>query len=322
MDDSNFYSTSEGNRFDNLKVDVPGIFSQYPLEKMVADSDVQPKDFFTKVYANSFLPLGLRINIWRAAFNAHQDLTWFEDLSKYWTKVLKGRPLWGPYDAYFLKNMYRVKFQRNMLPDTADANTHLDAWQRPELVYSLLHLASKPSLPADVRIMQQAMRYVGRNHGLQVLEFGCSTAPLTYASTRFLDSGKNTYHLADIAMLPYHYGAWRLRSRADIVRHLLRPENDFLPDFFEPMDMVFCCQVFEHLNKPLEIAQYFHRILKPQGVLVFDFLLTKGTGLDSKQGVEQHSQVLDFIRTHFEILQGSQLREGQGVDLCYVRRRS
>ncbi|MCW5875099.1 MAG: class I SAM-dependent methyltransferase [Anaerolineales bacterium] len=322
MNDSIFYTAIEKNHFDNLEVDLPALFRQYPLEQLAAASEPVHKDFFAKIYANQWVPLGLRINFWRAAFNGHQDLSWFENLSEYWSQILRGRPLWGPYDAYFLKNLFRIKFQGSALPDTEDANIHLQAWQRPELLYSLFHLASKPSLPADVRIMQQAMRYVGRNHGLAILEFGCATAPFVYATTRFLDSGKNTYHLADLAMLPFHYGVWRLRSRSDIVPHTLQPENQFLPDFFDPMDLVLCSQVFEHLNKPLEIAKYFHQILKPGGVLVFDFMLTEGTGLDSKQAVEQHSEVLDFIQTHFEVLQGSQLQPGKSVDLCFARKRA
>lgn len=321
MNDAIFYSTSEKNHFDNLQVDVPALFKKYPLTQLTGSVVPTRKDFFTKLYSNQLLPLGLRIKLWKAAFNAHQDLTWFEDLSEYWTHVLKGRPLWGPYDAYFLKNMYRIKFQKNMVPDTEDASVHLVAWQRPEVLYSLLHLACKPSVPADVRIVQRAMRYIGRSGGLNVLEFGCSTAPFVYGATRFLATGGNTYHLADIAMLPFHYGVWRLRSRGDIVPHLLQPEKEFMPDFFDPMDLVFCSQVFEHLNKPLEIARYFHQVLRPGGVLVFDFLLTEGTGLDSKQAVEQHSQVLDFIWTHFDILEGSQLRPGESADLCFARRR-
>ena len=321
MSDAIFYSTSEKNGFDNLHVDVPSIFEQYPVGRMAGSREPGSRDFFAKLYANQLLPLGLRIKLWRAAFNTHQDLTWFEDLSEYWVNILKGRPLWGPQDAYFLKNMYRIRFQRNMLPDTEDPDVHLDAWQRPEVLYSLLHLASKPSLPADVRVMQRAMRHVGRNHGLNILEFGCSTAPFVYGAIRFLGTSRNTYHLADIAMLPFHYGVWRLRSRSDIVPHLLLPENEFMPDFFDPMDLILCSQVFEHLNKPLEIARYFHQTLRPGGVLVFDFLLTEGTGLDSKQAVEQHSQILDFIRANFDILEGSQLRPGESVDLCFARRR-
>jgi SAM-dependent methyltransferase len=320
MEVSAFYTDARTNGFDNLEIDVPEIFRRYPVEDLGAiNRDRISRDRFAGIYRSRLIPLKARLGLWDAAFLANLDLGWFEGFSDYWTKVLGGRPLWSPQDIYFLKNIYRMKFQRNTLPDTESADIHLKAWQRPELLYFLLHLLTKRTARQDVGIYKAAIRLRGKQTGLAVLEYGCGLAPFAHHALKFLPSAaRNTFFLADLAMLPFHYGAWRMAGRKNIHPHLLRPENAFQATLKKPMDLIFCIQVFEHMNQPLRTIEYFHTLLKPGGVLVFDFILSEAKGLDSIQGTQERSDVLDFVRNHFEMPFPADLSADRSLPLTYV----
>ena len=324
MNESIFYTKLGANGFDNLEVDLSRIYEHYPLEKMLLQQ--QPPSALRlrrNFYANPLIPLKIRLQTWQLAFRSQLDISWFEEFNRYWTGVLGGRPLWSPEDLFFLKNSYRVKFQQNTLPDTEDANTHLQAWQRPEMLYSLLHLLTKKTFISDVHIMRKALKMAGKQRGATILEYGCGLAPFTYSALKFLNSSRhNVFHLADLASLPYHYAVWRLRGQANVRPHLLEPESGFAFKSRERMDVIFCIQVFEHLNKPLETAQLFHSLLNKNGLLVFDFLLTKGEGLDSIQAVRERNQVLDFINANFALPEQPKLEATKGVDLTFARKRA
>lgn len=320
MNDSIFYTKSGANGFDNLAVDVPALYSHYPLSDLLVRTDsVSSLRNRSNFYRNGLIPLKFRLRTWQQAFRAQRDISWFEELNAYWTTILGGRPLWSPHDVYFLKNVYRIKFQQNTLPDTEDPNVHLQAWQRPESLYSLLHLLTKETWAIDARIVQRALRLAGKAGGGSLLEYGCGLAPLTYAALKFLGSSRGVrFHLADLASLPFHYAAWRLRGDPNVNAHLLEAERGFALDLNEPLDVIFCMQVFEHLNKPLETVQRFHKMLNKNGVLVFDFMLTKGEGLDSIQAVLERDQVLDFINANFDVQ--PKLDTAKTVDLTFARK--
>ncbi|MEX2144380.1 MAG: hypothetical protein WD740_07270 [Anaerolineales bacterium] len=126
------------------------------------------------------IPLKNRLHTWQTAFRAQLDISWFEGFNAYWTRVLGGRPLWSSQDIYFLKNAYRIKFQKTTLPDSEDPAVHQQAWQRPETLYLLLHLLTKETFRQDVRIMEKALRLAGTSREASILEFGCGPALFTY----------------------------------------------------------------------------------------------------------------------------------------------
>jgi SAM-dependent methyltransferase len=319
MDSSIFYTDSQTNGFDNLAVNVAEIFKNHPVESLRMPSKRPHGDRLRGLYRSSLLPLKHRLRIWDQAFLSNLDLGWFDDFNDYWTTVLGGRPLWSPQDLYFLKNVYRVKFQHNILPDTQKAEVHLEAWQRPELLYFLLHLLTKRTSTHDIAIYQQALKLRGKQTGLAILEYGCGLAPFTYNAIKFLKgSKKNDFYPTDLAMLPFHYGAWRLQGNENVHPHLLKPENNFQSTLQTKMDLIFCVQVFEHMNEPLHTVKYFHDTLHSGGVLVFDFILTDAKGLDSKQGTEQRGSVLEFVREHFDISFPAELSPNRSLPLTYA----
>lgn len=319
MDASLFYTDTLTNGFDNLAVNVAEIFEKYPVESLPVADNKARGDKLKGLYKSPLVPLKHRLRIWEQAFLSNLDTGWFIDFNEYWTTVLGARPLWSPQDVYFLKNLYRVKFQRNTLPDTESADVHLEAWQRPELLYFLLHLLTKRTSVQDIGIYQHALELRGKRTGLSILEYGSGLAPFTHNAIKFLsESSKNHYYPTDLAMLPFHYGAWRLQGHGNVHPHLLRPENKFQATLQKPMDVIFCIQVFEHMNEPRRTIKYFYDILKSGGVMVFDFILTDAKGLDSKQGIEQRGDVLEFVRQHFSIPFPADLSAEVSLPLTYA----
>jgi SAM-dependent methyltransferase len=321
MNDSVFYTKGGVNGFDSLEVDLDRLYKDHPLSQaIVPNGTPSALDHRKHIYRNPLIPLKSRLHAWQAAFRGQQDNAWFEEFNSYWTALLGGRPLWSPLDVYFLKNLYRIKFQQNTLPDSEDASIHLRAWQRPELLYTLMHQLTKETYVHDVSIVLKALRLAGKTRGASILEYGCGLAPLTYWALKFIRSARShRFHLADLASLPFHYAVWRLRGQPNVQPFLLRPENEFRLETQQPQDVIFCIQVFEHLNKPLETAQLFHKLLNKNGVLVFDFLLTKGEALDSIQATRERSQVIDFINANFAVQ--AELDAAKGIDLTFALKR-
>src|SRR6266511_2026019 len=75
-------------------------------------------------------------------------------------------------------------------------------------------------------------------------------------------------------------------------------------------DTVFCLETFEHLPRPLAVARQFHRVLKPRGCLVFDYIRSEGTGLDTAAALRDRIPALEFILTPFDVVQGRVTTDG------------
>jgi hypothetical protein len=132
-----FSYNKQANLFDNLMVDVPKVYEDYPLVKE-SDAGVNKvlfaTGFFHRIYRCPLVPAKYRGLALRRFRQIGLDQGWFLEFRKYWSGVLKGRPLWAVDDLYFLKNLYRIKFQSNNVPDETDAQGHCKAWQRPEVI--------------------------------------------------------------------------------------------------------------------------------------------------------------------------------------------
>src|SRR4051812_28211317 len=130
-----FRTEGPSNLFDRLTVDVPELFRRYPLERAAAwpgaAADV------AAMYRSPALPLRARVALWKLLHRLSLDREWFTTFQSYWSHVLGGRPLLGPEDFHFLRGMYRIRHQPNLVPDTADPRVHTAAWQQPELLYQV-----------------------------------------------------------------------------------------------------------------------------------------------------------------------------------------
>jgi len=312
----------DGNSLDDLLIDIRGLYEKFPVaEKKTPRINFVPqaRSLYHSFYRCSLLPLGWRKKFYALARRTSFDITWFAEFKTYWTSVLDARPLWGVHDLYFLKNNYRIKFQRSNVSDTADPLVHLDAWQRPELIYQLLHLVTKEVLVHYADTVKLALCF---NPKARIfLEFGCATAPLTMSFFEFFKPARTSlFYMSDIQTLAFHYGAFRFRRCENVMPLLLHPENGFRLMLNKKTDVIFCLAVFEHLNSPLETVREFLQSLNKGGILVFDYIKSEGGGLDTAHGVRQRGDVLKFIGENFNVLYG-RLTPETSMGLTIVRKR-
>ncbi len=318
------HRNQQANFFDNMVIDVEKLYKEFPLVKETdACCNKAPflSDFCHRVYRSRFIPLKYRSLACKALRQMRLDQSWFLEFRKYWSGVLKGRPLWGVDDLFFLKNLYRIKFQTTCVPDSAEPNLHCQAWQRPEVLYQLLHLVCRETVLDQLKILKKLAVLRPDFKKLKMLEFGCATAPITVSLFEFYRPKTSMrMYISDIPTLAFHYAAYRFRYCSNVMPVLLKPEDDFALKLDDKLDVIFCITVFEHLNKPLEIAETFYNLLNPGGLLFFDYIKGEGEGLDTKQAVRQRDSVLDFIGDNFELVEG-RLSKDENIYLTIVRKK-
>jgi 2-polyprenyl-3-methyl-5-hydroxy-6-metoxy-1,4-benzoquinol methylase len=301
---TDFRAKQASNGFDNLSINLNTLYQTWPItDKTPQHASWFPSPFH-RLYQAPVFSLRVRRYLWEAARRSHLDQTWFESFKTYWSHILGGRPLWGVQDFYFLRGLYRIRFQNSQIPDTTDAAIHLQAWQQPEVMYQLLHLVYRESLAPALRELQLADKYCSYQWQ-RMLEFGAGSAPITTTLFEFnAKAQQKKVYISDIQTLAFHYGAYKFRSAPRVEPILLRPENQFQLELAEPVDVIYCITVFEHLNQPLETIRRFWASLRPGGVLIFDYIKSEGGGLDTHHAVKERSAVLDFIANHFTVVYG------------------
>lgn len=307
--------SAQPNGYDNLVVDVAGLHKRLPVESP-QNLGLKWDGPAEKLYGSPFLPLGVRSKAWTLFRRLGLDLAWFERFRSYWGKVLEGRPLWGVEDFYFLRNIYRMRFQNATVPDTAEAAVHLEAWQRPEVISHLFHSAYKESLNHELRVLEPVRR-LARGPVRRVLEFGCGSAPITTSWVEFLPRQGVEFRLSDIETIPFHYAAHKFAGLPEVQAVALRPENRFRYPREEKFDVIFCMTVMEHLQEPLATMQHLRDLLTPNGLLFFDYIKSDASGLDTQAGLEQRPAVLAYLREKFQLLQGK-LDEEKSMGLTIV----
>lgn len=317
-----FYQERNSNFYDNIVVDVKKIYRKFPINRKFHPKP-NSADFiggpFHKIYRNPLIPIKYRNYFWHLFRRLNLDLSWFKTFKHYWSYVLRGRPLWGIEEFFFLNNLYRVKFQNIQVPDTDDPNIQLDAWQRSELIYQLLHLIYKESYSNELTILDLLRKK--KKKIKSILEFGCATAPITTSYLEFFRLKKNMkIFISDIQTIAFHYATYKFRRCSNIIPLLLIPDNDFLLTLSKKVDVIFCMAVFEHLNKPLATINKFYEYLNKDGFLLFDFIKTEGEGLDTHHAVKERNGVLEYIAENFDIIHGKIIKD-KDLGLTIVRKK-
>jgi 2-polyprenyl-3-methyl-5-hydroxy-6-metoxy-1,4-benzoquinol methylase len=319
-----FSYNKQANLFDNLMVDVPKVYEDYPLVKE-SDAGVNKvlfaTGFFHRIYRCPLVPAKYRGLALRGFRQIGLDQGWFLEFRKYWSGVLKGRPLWAVDDLYFLKNLYRIKFQSSNVPDETDAQGHCKAWQRPEVIYQLLHLVCKEAIADQLGILRKLAAVRPDFKKLKMLEFGCATAPITASLYNFYKpKSLIRMYISDIQTLAFHYATYRFRRCSNVIPVLLRPEDDFALKLDDKLDVIFCITVFEHLNQPLQTAKTLYNLLSSGGILFFDYIKSDGLGFDTQKGVKERDPVIDFIGDKFVVVEG-ELSKEKDIHLTVVRKK-
>jgi 2-polyprenyl-3-methyl-5-hydroxy-6-metoxy-1,4-benzoquinol methylase len=100
----------------------------------------------------------------------------------------------------------------------------------------------------------------------------------------------------------------------------INPEN-----FEDPLknidtyDVIICSEVLEHVDDPLFMVKYLLDKLPLNGLFVFDFISSSGTGLDTPNGLIFRKAALQYISERVEVLNG-EISIEKSCGLCIVRK--
>jgi SAM-dependent methyltransferase len=307
------------NRYDDFRPDVPRL-----LEEQDARLPAKPPGARS---GHGLGPLGrlasrlrlgalglLVLSGWhRALMYSNLRLDWFEEFQRYWVEELGNRPL-HPHDFYYLYGVYRQRLQ-SMEPDLASDASQLASWRDHRIVYYLFSHTYRQAL-SPLRV-QRFARFLPRQG--RVAEYGCGTAPITTALARYYCHLDLELVVADIPHVLFHFVRWRFRDTPYVTTLPIRPDDDAtLPGRY---DAIFCLETLEHLPRPLAALGHFHTVLRPGGMLIFDYIRSEATGLDTPAALRDREPALRFIADRFEPVEGRIALDGADQPTTVVRKR-
>jgi 2-polyprenyl-3-methyl-5-hydroxy-6-metoxy-1,4-benzoquinol methylase len=312
------------NGYDDFRPDVPGLLRGQEGRIPPVDPAARSGDRLgwyasaagrVRRYALGAL---LKCGLHRRLIYSNLNLGWFKEFQEYWTGELGNRPI-HPHDFYHLAGVYRQKAQLIGIELGAEGDPPdehlLDAWQDPAAVYYLFAHTYRLAL-SPLRV-HPFIGFVAR--GGRVAEYGCGAAPiLTAFARRYRDLNLQLVG-ADIPHILFHYARWKFRRDPFVSMVAIRSSDDApLPGRY---DTIFCLEVLEHLPRPIPVLEHFWNVLKPGGHLVFDYLRSDGTGLDTRTSLRDRIPALELIRDKFDIVQGTVLLDGPHVQPAVARKR-
>lgn len=229
------------------------------------------------------------------------SLGWFKEFRKFWVDYLRNRPV-DIVDFHFLRNNYRVKFQKVSHEDELNPTKFIKAWQKYESVHLLFQCIWKYAKSAYLNFYP-FLRYIPNN--THILEYGCGIAPITEGLIRYCLYKNLKFTIADIKQINFLYARWKFTQKDYINFVTIDPGIcDNLPPE-DKYDVIICLSVFEHLSNPLGIIKVLHNHLKMRGILIFDYIKGEGKGLNTRGGVIERGKVLNFIERNFKLLKGA-----------------
>jgi 2-polyprenyl-3-methyl-5-hydroxy-6-metoxy-1,4-benzoquinol methylase len=250
----------------------------------------------------------------RKLMYANLNLAWFDEFHRYWVDELGNRPL-HPHDFYYLFGVYRQRLQ-SIAPDLSTDAAQLASWRDHRIVYYLFGHTYRQAL-SPLRV-HRYVRFLPRR--ARVVEYGCGAAPIVTALARHYRHLDLALVAADIPHLLFHFVRWRFRDTPYVTVTPIVPDDD--APLSGCYDAVFCLEVLEHVLRPLAVLRHFVDVLAPGGVLIFDYVKSEGTYLDSAASLQERESVLRFILERFEVLDGRVPLDGSHVQPTVVRKRS
>ena len=313
------------NLYDDARLDVAALLAAQDAKLPAPDPAARSGDGLGPVGTVASLArlygLGalVRSGLHRRLVYANLSLDWFFEFQRYWVEELGNRPI-HPHDFYFLSGVYRqrlqtIHFESLENPALASDDKHLEAWRDPRTAYYLFahtfRLALSPLRVHPYRPLRAARRAGGRVRLRGGAGHHRARAPVP-APRPPAGGGGHPPHALPLRAL-------------EIPPPPLRDHDPHLANDDAPLpgtyDTIFCLEVFEHLPRPLPVLEHFHRVLKPGGHLVLDYVRSEATGLDSATSLRDRPAALKFVLDHFEVVQGRVTVGDEHVLTSVVRKR-
>ncbi len=160
--------------------------------------------------------------------------------------------------------------------------------------------------------------------GMRVLEFGCSIAPMYRTWRTFWSHVATKWVLADIPNFPFHYarhvyGRDSEASFCQISEDLFDDPLKHIPGTF---DMIIIQDVFEHLHKPRQMAEYLIGRLNPGGILHFNYVRSDAKGHDTPAGLHERIPTLKFLQEKLTFISGTFAVSDESLGTCIGRKRA
>jgi SAM-dependent methyltransferase len=313
------------NRFDDVQLDVAALLKEQDGKLAPAVPGARSGDGIgwlggmasrVRLYALGAL---VKLGLHRRLVYANWRLDWFYEFQEYWMRELGNRPI-QPADFYFLMGVYRqrlqtIYFEHMENVELSSDEKHLEAWRDPRSTYYLFSYTYQQAL-SPLRV-HRFTRFLSR--GGRVAEYGCGAAPILTGLARRYRHLDLELVGADIPHILFHYARWKFRRDPFVTMVPIAPHHD------EPLpgeyDTIFCLEVFEHLPRPLAALEHFHRVLRRGGYLVFDFIRSEGTGLDTATALRDRLPALRYILDRFDIVEGTVTVDGADVGPSVARKR-
>jgi SAM-dependent methyltransferase len=313
------------NQYDDVQLDAAALLKEQdgklppPVPSARSGDGLGPLGPLASLACLYALGASVKLGLHRRLVYANLRLDWFREFQEYWAGELGNRPI-HLHDFYFLSGVYRQRLQDSRFeslanPALASDAKHLEAWRDPRHVYYLFAHAYREAL-SPLRV-HPYVRYLRR--GGRVAEYGCGTGPILVALARRYRHLNLQLVGTDLPHLLFHFARWRFRDARFVTMVPVDPGNDApLPGEY---DAIFCLEVLEHLQRPIPVLQHLHRALKPGGVLIFDYVRSDGTGLDTASSLRDRIPALQFVVDRFDLVSGRVPLDGSHVEPAVVRKR-
>ena len=266
----------------------------------------QHKTRWERVFGNAYrckiLPILVKKYLFLIFRKTGLDSSYLFELNRFLSEF-ECRPMWNRRDLNFYKNVFRILFSDSSGVDGSGNKNHIAAWQRPEVMYQLLHSVERYSDELQVDIILQSLRLLGKTKNIKACEFGCGFAPLANSVKTFgLEKRFESFAIADVQSITFLFPYKKFCS-PPFSAFCLVAENDFrldesLSKHFD-LDIIFCVTVIEHLPNPISALKDLISRLRPNGVFCFDFILGDGEGYDSVEACLQRADILNLIGENF-----------------------
>lgn len=236
---------------------------------------------------------------------------WFNEFNRFWKEVLNGRPI-SIMDFHMLKYTYRVRGQNLGKLEWNTPKEHMDNWKKDETFYSLFNLLYSNALYPFRNLSMLRPKF-------RVLEYGCSHAPYYRSWRKYYNHIETSWVLADLKNITFLFSNYMYSSDYAIEKMILINEFNManpLCNLEGEFDVIILTTVLEHVDSPVNVCKMLLGRLKKGGYFVFDYIKSDGLGLDSKQGLDERIEALQYILNTVKIVKGQIPDIDKSVGLC------